>query len=445
MSRPFLNQLFMCGTREVRLDNPLRIKGVIVIGVLCICCVKGMAQGNFSPYSQFGIGDLDENYYNRTSGLANTGLAYRSNRFLINNNPAALSALTNQYLVVEMGIRGSLINYYGQPVNPTSNQSGDITFRKLSLGIKLSKHWGSSIGLTPFATQNYEFNVPADLGTISGQTANNFFSGHGSVNKVYWANSYDLFNHISIGIDAGYLFGQLNQKNTLQNFIAGPTLISTTNNISLSNLYMRYGLQLYGKIGKHWEYSVGGTFSPRTDLFAEATRQSLNSDSVPVANETLSRSYQPIPMSYGAGISLTRNQKYTFLADYKHEDWGSIKQQMTNGYAFINSDKASAGFEISKKKILYNSRVEVSYFQAGMYYGDTYLQVYGQPIRDMGATLGFGINTVKNPLSPFAYNIVLQYGVRGTQANNLIQEKYTNVTFIINYGTVLYTKGRKYD
>ncbi len=113
-----------------------------------------MAQGNFSPYSQFGIGDIDDNSYNRTSGLANTGLAYRSNRFLINNNPAALSALTNQYLIVEMGIRGSLINYYGQPVNPGSNQSGDITFRKLSLGIKITKHWGSSLGLTPFATQN---------------------------------------------------------------------------------------------------------------------------------------------------------------------------------------------------------------------------------------------------------------------------------------------------
>ncbi len=441
MSRPFLNKLFMHGKPKARPGNPFGIKLVIVLSLLCLCCAKGMAQGNFSPYSQFAVGDLDDNYYNRTSGLANTGEAYRNNRFLINNNPASLSALTNQYLVVEMGIRGSLINYYGQPVSTASNQSGDITFRKLSLGIKLTKHWGSSIGLTPFATQNYEFNVPADLGTIAGQTANNFFSGHGSVNKVYWANSYEFFNHVSIGVDAGYLFGQLNQKNNLQNFAAGPTLISTTNNIDLSNLYMGYGLQIYGKIGKHWEYSVGGTFSPRTDLFAESTRQSLNSDSVAVATEVLSRSYQPFPMAYGAGISITRDQKYTFLADYKYQGWGGLNQP-TTGYTLINSNKVSAGFEISKKKILYNTRVELSYFQFGAYYGDTYLQVYGQPIKDYGITAGFGVNGLKNPL---AYSVVLQYGIRGTQSNNLIEERYTNVTFMLNYGAILFTKGRKYD
>jgi hypothetical protein len=434
----------MYGNRKARRDNPFPMRGVIVISLLCMCCTKGMAQGNFSPYSQFALGDLDDNYYNRTSGMANTGLAYRSNRFLINNNPASLSALTNQYLVVEMGIRGSLVNYYGQPVDPTSNQSGDITFRKLSVGIKLARHWGSSFGLTPYATQNYEFNVPADLGTVTGQTANNFFSGHGSVNKVYWANSYDFFNHVSIGVDAGYLFGQLEQKNNLQNFVSGPTLISTTNDISLSNLYMGYGLQIYGKVGKHWEYSLGGTFSPRTDLFAEATRQALNSDSVPVANETLSRSYQPIAMTWGAGFSITKDHKYTFLADYKYQDWGSLNQaaNTSNGYALINSNKVSAGLEISKKKVLYNSLVELHYFQAGVYYGDSYLQVFGQPIRDYGITAGIGVNSLKNPL---AYTIVLQYGIRGTQINNLIEERYTNVTFTLNYGAILFTKGRKYD
>ncbi len=60
----------------------------------------------------------------------------------------------------------------------------------------------------------------------------------------------------------------------------------------------------------------------------------------------------------------------------------------------------------------------------------------------MGATIGIGKNSLKSPL---AYSIVLQYGVKGTQANNLIQEKYANVTFMLNYGAVLFNKGRKYD
>jgi len=423
------------------IDFP-RIKALILIaGILAFSSVRTMAQGNFSPYSQLGVGELDDGYYNRTTGLANTGQAYRSNRFLINNNPASFSALTDQYLVMELGIRGSVINYYGQPVDPASTQSGDITFRRLSVGIKAAKHWGTSIGLVPFSTQNYEFNVPTVLTSTTTQIANGYYQGHGSVNKVYWANAYEFFHHLSIGVDAGYLFGQLNQKEILQNSIAGATLVSTTNNINLSNLYMTYGLQLYGKLGKKWQYSLGGTFSPRTDLFAETQRTVLGPDSVTLAAETLSRSYQPLPLAYGFGVSLTKDQKYTFLADYKYQDWGSLNY-VNKGYALVNSQRASAGFEVSKKKIVFNTQVELSYLQAGVYYGTSYLQVYGQPIRDMGVTAGFGVNSLKSPL---AYSIVLQYGQRGTQAVNLIQERYINITFAINFGNILFTKGRKYD
>src|SRR5882762_8195584 len=196
----------------------MKIKLSIFISALSFASIGAVAQGNFSPYSQLGIGDLEDSYYNRTSGMGNTGVAYRNNRYLILNNPAALSALSDQYFTMEMGVRGSLVNYYGTPVDLSNKQSGDITFRRLAMGMKLSKHWGSSIGLTPFSTQNYEFSVPYYIQGSTDEVANHYFQGHGSINKVYWANSYEFFgnpknkHHISVGIDAGYLFGQLNQK-----------------------------------------------------------------------------------------------------------------------------------------------------------------------------------------------------------------------------------------
>src|SRR5262245_22097260 len=110
----------------------LRSRSYILISLVFFSSLRTMAQDNFSPYSQMGIGDLEDNFYNRTSGLANTGIAYRNNRYIINNNPAAYSALTDQYFTVEMGVRGAVVNYYGTPVNPASTQSGDITFRRLA-------------------------------------------------------------------------------------------------------------------------------------------------------------------------------------------------------------------------------------------------------------------------------------------------------------------------
>ncbi|HZE84632.1 MAG TPA: hypothetical protein VE035_09995 [Puia sp.] len=416
---------------------------ILFICLFSFSSVRLLAQGNNSPYSLLGVGDLEDNYYNRTAGLANTGVAYRSSRFLISNNPASYSALENQFFAVEMGIRGSLVNYYGQPVSTTDHQSGDITFRRLALGIKASKHWGTSIGLVPFSTQNYEFNFPTYLDGGRNEIANSYYQGHGGINKVYWSNAYEFFKHLSVGVEASYLFGSLTQKEILQNFASGSTLASTTRAINLSNLYMNYGLQYFGKLGKKWNYSVGATFANQSDLYAVSSLVAMGPDSTVLRSQELSQSYFTLPNTYGVGISLTRNQKYTFLADYKHQAFSDQHYETTN-YSLQNSDKVSVGFELSKNQVFYNTKVEKSYFQAGLYYGSSYLQVAGKQILDRGVTVGFGINSLKlqNPLN---YSIVLQYGIKGTQVNQLVEQRYFNVTFSVNYRDIWYTKGRKYD
>lgn len=419
----------------------------VLIGLLSISSLGVMAQGNFSPYSQMGIGDLEDGFYNRTSGLANTGLAYRSNRYLINNNPASFSALTNQFFTMETGIRGSFINYFGTPVDPSNNQSADITFRKLVMGMKLSKNWGSSIGLVPFSTQNYAFNVPYYLQGSVTEIANSYYKGSGSLNKAYWANSYEFFHHLSIGIDAGYIFGQLSQKDIIQNPSTYATLLSTTNTVDLNNIYVNYGMQLYGKLGKKWDYSLGGTFSNKTRLFASTNKLVLDNDSSVLQNEELSQTYLTLPYMVGGGFALTYKQKYTFLGDYKYQDWNGVSNTNSatypgQNYAIGSSEKGSIGFEISKKKTFYNSKVELSYFQSGLYYGTTYLLINGEHIKDMGATVAWGFNSLKSPL---AYTIVFQYGIKGTTKNNLIRENYLNTTFVVNFGALWYTKGKKYD
>jgi hypothetical protein len=422
-----------------------RIKYSILVTMLTVTSFGAIAQNNFLPYSQFGIGELEDGYYNRTTGLGNTGIAYRSNRFLINNNPASYTGLTNQYYTMELGVRGTFIDYTGTPVAPASTQSGDITFRRLVLGIKVSKHWGSSIGLVPFSTQNYEFNVPYNVQGTNQVVANSYYTGHGSVNKAYWANSYEFFHHLSIGVEAGYIFGQLNQKNILQNTVTGATFTSTENDVDLQNLYMTYGMQLYGRLGKHWEYCLGGTYTQKAALLASPTTLVLASDSSILQNEQFNESYLYLPQSYGIGLSISHNQKYTWIAEYRYQDWNSVAQQNSypsQGYSIVSSERGSLGFEISKKKTFYNSSVELSYIQTGVYYSNSYLQINGYQIKDIGVTFGFGVNSLKSPLS---YNIIFQGGIKGTTRNQLIQENYANVTFVLNFGAIWFTKGRKFD
>ncbi len=423
------------------------MKRSILITLLTIVSIKMMAQNNNLPYSQMGIGDLDDGYYNRTSGMGNTGIAYRSNRYLIQNNPASFSALTDQYFTMELGIRGEFIQYAGTQVNVASTQSGDITFRKLVLGIKLNKHWGSSIGLVPYSTQNYEFAVPYNLVGTTVQIASSLYQGHGSVNKAYWANSYEFFHHLSLGVEAGYIFGQLNQNNIIQNSANGATLVSSTNNVNLNNLYFTYGMQFYGNIGKKWKYSLGATYSMRADLLAASTKEVLNNDSVILQNIQNNEGYLALPNAYGAGIAITYKDKYTFLADFRYQDWNQVETKNDEvypgqGYSIVSAERGSIGFEYSKQKTFYNTKIELSYLQAGLYYGNSYLQINGQQIKDMGITAGIGANSLKSPL---AYDIIFQYGIKGTTSNNLIRQNYADLTFVLNFGQHWFTKGKKFD
>ena len=417
----------------------MRIIGIIFL--LTVSSLHLVAQTNNSPYSIFGIGDIDDNYYNRTSGMANTGIAYRSDRFLINNNPASFSALSNQVFFGELGMKGAIVNYYGSGVNPANNQSSDITFKRSVIATKISKHWGTSAGLLPYSSQNYEFNTPLIIQGTNSELVNQYYQGNGGVNKVYFANAYDFFNHLSVGVNLSYLFGSLEQKLIYQD-ASGAELLSQNTTVSMTNFYVDYGLQFYTNIGKKWNFSLGATFSNKTNLDPISNVVVLASDSTQLLNEgsLLPVSVTQLPRSYGVGIALSRNHTFTLLADYKYQNWSSLGYSFYN-YALQDSKRFSLGFELSRNKKAYNTVIETKFLQAGFYYNASYINAYGQQITDVGGTLGLGVNSKRTLLS---YMISLQYGVKGKNTLQLIQEKYINLNLTISFGDIFYTSGKKF-
>ncbi len=408
----------------------------LIFSVLLVSA--GFAQNNNSPYSINAIGDITDNIINRTSGLGSTGIAYRNNRYLINNNPASLSALDNQFFAGEIGVNGKYVDYTGNQVSQTNHQSSDITFKRFALGTKIFRHWGSSVGLTPYSEENYEYSGNRPLNN-TGDVLPTYNQGYGGINKVFWSNGYEFLNHFSVGITTSYLFGSITNKNIILG--QGTSIyLSKNNNTFYSNLYLDYGLQYYASISKHWDFVIGATFSNQQSLNTETNINILNLDSNVLRSTTTVGTYN-IPTTYGLGISITKDKKYTLLADYKYQNWSSL-QSSTSDYAYENSQRASVGFEISNKKVAYNTLFETTFFQAGFYYNKTYQVVNGIQIEDIGGSLGMGVNTKRTPLS---FIVVLQYGIKGTTSNNLIRENYGNLSFIFSLRDFWYTHGRKFE
>jgi hypothetical protein len=419
--------------------NGFSFKRIGFIGLFSVLLAsEGHAQNNNSPYSIHAIGDLTDNIINRTSGLGSTGIDYRNNRYLITNNPAALSALDNQFFAGEIGVNGKYVDYTGNAVSQTNHQSSDITFKRFALGTKIFRHWGSAVGLVPYSEENYEYSGTRPIG-YSGDELPSYDQGYGGLNKVFWANGYDFLNHFSVGITTSYLFGSITNKNIILG--QGTSIyLSKNNNTFFSNLYLDYGLQYFASINRHWDFIIGATFANQQAMNTSTNVNVINLDSNVLRSTTTIGTYN-IPTSYGLGISITKDKKYTLLADYKFQNWASLRNT-TGDFFYENSQRASIGFEISNKKVAYNTLYETSFFQAGFYYNRTYLIVNGTPINDIGGSIGMGVNTKRTPMS---FIVILQYGIKGTTTNNLIRENYANLSFVFSMRDFWYTHGRKFE
>lgn len=409
----------------------------IILLILPFYSMRVCAQNVTSPYSIIGIGDLEQSYFNRTSGMANTGIAYSNNNFVTINNPASLSYLTNQLFLVETSARGKYVKYSGTGV-AAGLSAKDFSIEKLTIGMRIKKWWGASAGLMPYSTSNYSFSGIQSL-QGSNLTLPVDYDGSGGVNRFFFANGFKITKNLSIGANASYLGGSLVQKDSL--FSSDVTSsIFTTKNIYVRNLYLDYGLQYHMKLSKKWDATLGVTYAPETPLRAQNTAVIKDGKGDTLSNVTLTNTIFTLPNSTGFGISIIKDNRLTLVADYRYQAWSSLNIS-GNNYRLVNSSRYSAGVEYSKQKEYQGSKFEVSYLQAGAFYNQSYLQISNEQIADRGFTLGAGFNSKRSTLS---YHFAFEYGIRGS-AVTPVKENYGSFTIGLSYKDFWNTKGRKYN
>ncbi|MEP6950034.1 MAG: hypothetical protein ABI863_12190 [Ginsengibacter sp.] len=403
--------------------------------IILFASSKTSAQNVSSPYSIIGIGDIESSYFNRTSGMANTGIAYRNNTYIILNNPAAISELQSQLFLVELSARGKLVTYSGNGL--TTNLTGkDFSVERLSLGIRVNKWWGSSIGLMPYSTSNYAFSGAKSLeGTNSTLPVQ--YDGSGGINRYYFDNGFRITKNFSIGVNTSFLGGSLTQLDSLISPDLS-TALYTDKSIYIRNLYMEFGFQYHIPVTKKWDVTLGGTYAPKTALSAQTTALVKDNSNDTLSNKVLTNNFFTLPNSTGLGIAVTKNKKLTILADYRFQDWSSLNVR-GNNYSLVNSSRYSVGVEYSKQKDYMRISYETFNLQAGAFYNQSYLKINNEQINDAGFTLGAGLNSRRSSMS---YNVSFEYGVRGSQS--LIKESYAGFTIGISYKDFWNTKGKKY-
>lgn len=442
---------------------------LVFIGVLTI---QSFAQqrGTASPYSFYGIGSLKfkGTVENRSMG----GLSIYVDSIHVNlRNPASYATENVQYYnygnvtrPVKYTVGGSY-STSGLKTETNKDNASTTSLDYLALSLPMGK-FGVGFGLVPYTSVGYR------LETLNGEgDKERRFTGKGGINKVFLSAGYLIKKGLSIGVDANYNFGNIENTNILYLYDDdGLPLFNQTrenNRSNLSGLSFNFGLSYRAMISEKLQLISGITYSPETNLasrnerslstiaISSSTEQEFVNNTVDLDLAALGLKetdlVMPSKFSVGAGIGAPRKwflgAEYTSLktSDFSNDLYDSSATTYEDGYTF-----SLGGFFIpdyTSYTTTLSSYLKRVTYRAGLRFEKTGLNINNESIDEFGISFGLGLplgsSNTNNINGVFSnVNFGCEIGKRGTTNNNLIKENFINFQISLSLNDKWFEKSK---
>ncbi|QOD60533.1 hypothetical protein H9I45_14495 [Polaribacter haliotis] len=427
------------------------IRKILVVFLLITSTTLLAQKTNSSPYSFFGIGEEFSPRTVEQHSMGGIGVAYNHYKYLNFTNPAA-----NAYLRYTTYAFGGLNNDLTIKSGGEKQKSTSTSLSYIALGFPIGKNAGFSLGLQPISSVGYSlvnnsFDVNGDLKAVT------LYEGDGGINRIYGSFGMKVFKNFSIGIEADYSFGSI--ENSITNQIDEVSLATKykEDNIIRGGA-ITFGTQ-YQKLLKNNLYlNAGATFKLGNDLRVTGNEYlyslTLGSNGGDIPRDTLSNGavngkYR-MPLKSILGVGLGKFDKWYLSLEYENQDAIQVLGSLSNtnaAYRYEDSNRFSLGGYFLPKINSISSYWDRVTYRAGVRFEKTGLSVDGSgagtnftTINDFGMSFGLGL-----PLKQLSnVNLGFEFGKRGTTTNNLIQENYVNFRLSLSLSESWFQK-RKID
>jgi len=391
-----------------------------------------------SPYSVFGMGEISPNYNAHVMGMGGTTLAYRDGGYLNLSNPASLTALDSLQFTfnVGLGFQFSNLNQNGE-----SDQFIDYNISQLALGFQISPRWSSAFAIKPYSSIGFDITK---LDRVEGGT--DYFyrtiEGTGGLNQVMWSNGVEITKDLSLGVNAGFIFGN-NEYIEKINVQDGSGSYSSTTKVNVSDFIFDFALQYKKKLNDFSELSLGATYQPKAKIGGEGEMTVVSSGSgigIPIYNDDFANRNFTVAEKFGFGLGYSFKNQLWIGADYAFQKWGDT-EYLNQSDNFVDNHKVNFGFEYKANDGYARTFMKKMVYRFGGFYDSGYLKIENQNIASYGVSGGLGIPMANNR---GMVNIGVQYGQTGTTASGLIREDFTRLTIDFTLFEMWFFK-RKYD
>ncbi len=435
-----------------------------MIKKLCLVFIAFLAlnvhaqEGTTSPYSFYGIGSLKfkGTAENRSMG----GLSIYTDSIHVNlRNPASyggngLKSFQDEGRAMKFSVGGSHTST-SLETSSASDRANATTFDYLALSFPMGK-FGMGFGIMPYTSVGYKLES-----TNSEDVLTHRYKGEGGVNKAFFGFGYQITHDLSIGVDASYNFGNI--QNNAVAFVyddeGNPLQYQSreSNRSDLSGINYNFGLSYKPMITEKLQLTSTLTYSPKADItsrneriFAtivtnENTGQefAVNEITADLESEGLKKTTLTLPTKTSVGVGIGEPRKWFVGAEYtmlKTSEFSNDIFSLDNASFEDATTVALGGFFIPQYSSFNNYWKRVVY-RAGVRYENSGLKINNESINEFGISFGVGL-----PVGRFFSNVNLgfEFGKRGTVNQNLVQENFMNFQLSLSLNDSWFVK-RKYN
>ena len=227
---------------------------ICVLLLLAAALVANAQTGSKSPYSQYGLGTLEDQSQGFSRGMNGVGIALRRGNIANTLNPAAYSAIDSLTMIFDVDMAGHITNY---KENGVSVNAKGASFEYIVGTFRLRKNVGMTFGVLPYSTIDYEYATSQFLDNTNG-TITEQYTGTGGLHQLMLGVGVRLLKPLSVGVNVSYLWGKQN-KNVSSSSTTYINSLSKNYNALINSYNLQFGAQWEQPLSRKDLFTIGAT------------------------------------------------------------------------------------------------------------------------------------------------------------------------------------------
>lgn len=450
-----------------------RVSFIILVSILLVTTAS--SQEN-SPYSRYGLGDIQPAQHILNRGMGGVSVAFADAQTVNFSNAASFANMRIVTYDLALSIDSRTLRNAN---SPEKYNSTNFSPAYLALGIPINrkKQIGAAFGIRPISRINYSVTKAERLYSQAPpynhlDSAQTLYEGTGGLNQLF-AGIGKKWKGLSLGVMVGYNFGRKETSTKLA--LVNDSVVYYKANYSTATTFggafinggIQYEIRLDSSFKKdrgtkkHY-LRLGASATLGQKLYAnqdtkkeifeyDVSGSSYRVDSVFYSTDVKGRI--EIPTTYTAGFLFqqTLTDAYNTYdiwalgAEFSAAKWSDYRFYNQKD-ALINNWQVRVGGQWMPDPKNFRSYFSRVNYRAGFNFGKDYINADGKELKNYGVTFGFGLPVRPSRYNPYQFSTVhtaFEFGKRGSGVNN-ITEGYFRFSLGLSLSDFWFQK-RKYD